>query len=141
MSLDAAISRIFYKMADANADESINKSDKSHEVGDKEQAEKPTNEEKSTSKEVTVKIDVLLKAAGDAPIMKKKKWAVSGNKTVAFVVEFIRKRIKCSPAESLFLYVNQCFVPYPDQLIQNLYECFGADGKLVLYYCKTQAWG
>lgn len=48
-------------------------------------------------------VDVLLKAAGDAPIMKKKKWAVSGNKTVAFVVEFIRKRIKCSPAESLVL--------------------------------------
>lgn len=42
-------------MADANADESINKSDKSHELGDKERAEKPTNKEKSTSKEATVK--------------------------------------------------------------------------------------
>ncbi|CAB3995526.1 ubiquitin ATG12 [Paramuricea clavata] len=114
------------------------------ELVDKEQAQKPTDEKTNTSttpKETKTKIDVLLKAAGDAPIMKKKKWAVDANKTVAYLVEFIRKYIKCAASDSLFLYVNQCFVPYPDQPIQNLYECFGADGKLVLYYCKTQAWG
>ncbi|XP_028413203.1 ubiquitin-like protein ATG12 [Dendronephthya gigantea] len=114
------------------------------ELADKAQAQKQTDEKSNTSsspKEAKFKIDVLLKAAGDAPIMKKKKWAVEANKTVAYLVEFIRKYIKCTPADSLFLYVNQCFAPYPDQLIQNLYECFGADGKLVLYYCKTQAWG
>jgi len=87
------------------------------------------------------KIDVLLKAAGDAPIMKKKKWAVDANKPVAYLSEFIRKYIKCEPSESLFLYVNQTFVPSPDQVISNLFECFGTDGKLVLHYCKSQAWG
>lgn len=87
------------------------------------------------------KIDVLLKAAGDAPIMKKKKWAVDANKPVAYLSEFIRKYIKCEPSESLFLYVNQTFVPAPDQVISNLFECFGTDGKLVLHYCKSQAWG
>jgi ubiquitin-like protein ATG12 len=46
-------------------------------------------------------VDVLLKAAGDAPIMKKKKWAVDANKTVAYLVEFIRKYIKCTPSDSL----------------------------------------
>ena len=114
------------------------------ELSETAQAGKPTDEKNNASikvKETKNKIDVLLKAAGDAPIMKKKKWAVDPNKTVAYLVEFIRKYIKCTPSDSLFLYVNQCFVPYPDQLIQNLYECFGADGKLVLYYCKTQAWG
>lgn len=40
-----------------------------------------------------------------------------------------------------FLYVNQTFAPSPDQAVRNLYECFGADGKLVLHYCKSQAWG
>uniref|UniRef100_A0A7M5X7K5 Ubiquitin-like protein ATG12 n=1 Tax=Clytia hemisphaerica TaxID=252671 RepID=A0A7M5X7K5_9CNID len=87
------------------------------------------------------KIDVLLKAAGDAPIMKKKKWAVDANKPVAYLTEFIRKYIKCEPSESLFIYVNQTFVPAPDQLISNLFDCFGTDGKLVLHYCKSQAWG
>lgn len=87
------------------------------------------------------KIDVLLKAAGDAPIMKKKKWAVDANKPVAYLSEFIRKYIRCEPSESLFIYVNQTFVPSPDQVLSNLFECFGTDGKLVLHYCKSQAWG
>ena len=87
------------------------------------------------------KIDVLLKAAGDAPIMKKKKWAVDGNKPVAYLTQFIKKYIKCEPHESLFLYVNQTFCPSQDQVLSNLFECFGSDGKLILHYCKTQAWG
>lgn len=40
-----------------------------------------------------------------------------------------------------FLYVNQTFAPAPDQIIKNLYDCYGSNGKLVLYYCKSQAWG
>ncbi|KXJ27139.1 ubiquitin-like protein ATG12 [Exaiptasia diaphana] len=87
------------------------------------------------------KVEVLLKAAGDAPIMKKKKWTVEGSKTIAYLIEFIRKYIRCEPEESLFLYVGQAFAPSPDQIVSNLYECFGADGKLVLHYCKSQAWG
>ena len=87
------------------------------------------------------KIDVLLKAAGDAPIMKKKKWAVEGTKPVAYLTQFIKKYIKCEPHESLFLYVNQTFCPSQDQLLSNLFECFGSDGKLILHYCKSQAWG
>ena len=51
-------------------------------------------------------VDVLLKAAGDAPIMKKKKWAVDKSKKVAWVVEFIKKYIKCESGESL---VSPCF--------------------------------
>ena len=33
--------------------------------------------------------------------MKKKKWAVDAHKTVAYLVEFIRKYIKCAPSDSL----------------------------------------
>ncbi|KAG7171002.1 ubiquitin-like protein ATG12 [Homarus americanus] len=87
------------------------------------------------------KIDVLLKATGDAPIMRKKKWAVEGEKPVGWVTEFIRKYLKLDASDTLFVYVNQSFAPAPDQIIRNLYESFGSDGKLVLHYCKTQAWG
>ena len=77
----------------------------------------PTSPDKA--KETKTKIDVLLKAAGDAPIMKKKKWAVEANKPMAYLTEFIRKYIKCEPSESLFIYVNQTFVPSPDQTLSN----------------------
>jgi len=102
---------------------------------------KTEQENKLIMVEKPTKIDVLLKAAGDAPIMKKKKWAVESNKQVAYLTQFIRKYIKCEPDESLFLYVNQTFVPSPDQVLSNLFDCFGTDGKLVLHYCKSQAWG
>ncbi|KAK3728615.1 hypothetical protein QZH41_011699 [Actinostola sp. cb2023] len=119
-------------------------------MADSEQKESVANE---NSKPVTkvegdvakngdkLKVEVLLKAAGDAPIMKKKKWTVEGTKTIAYLIEFIKKYIRCEPEDSLFLYVGQAFAPSPDQVVSNLCECFGADGKLVLHYCKSQAWG
>ncbi|XP_045193665.1 ubiquitin-like protein ATG12 [Mercenaria mercenaria] len=90
---------------------------------------------------VKSKVDVLLKPAGDAPIMKKKKWAVERNKKIVYISDFIKKFIKMSANESLFLYVNQSFSPSPDTEVGCVFDCFGSDGKLVLHYCRTQAWG
>uniref|UniRef100_A0A8V0Y262 Ubiquitin-like protein ATG12 n=1 Tax=Gallus gallus TaxID=9031 RepID=A0A8V0Y262_CHICK len=105
------------------------------------------------------KIDVLLKAVGDTPIMKTKKWAVERTRTIQGLCDFIKKFLKLMASEQLFIYVNQSFAPSPDQEVGTLYEisrditsynlwksspshaCFGSDGKLVLHYCKSQAWG
>ncbi|CAL1528823.1 unnamed protein product [Lymnaea stagnalis] len=87
------------------------------------------------------KVDILLKPAGDAPIMKKKKWTVDRTKKICWVSDFIKKYIKNEPSESLFLYVNQSYAPSPDTDIGSIFDCFGSDGKLVLHYCRTQAWG
>uniref|UniRef100_A0ABM5FT14 Ubiquitin-like protein ATG12 n=1 Tax=Pogona vitticeps TaxID=103695 RepID=A0ABM5FT14_9SAUR len=66
------------------------------------------------------KIDVLLKAVGDTPIMKTKKWTVERTRTIQGLIDFIKKFLKLLASEQL---------------------CFGSDGKLVLHYCKSQAWG
>ncbi|XP_003223050.1 ubiquitin-like protein ATG12 [Anolis carolinensis] len=87
------------------------------------------------------KIDVLLKAVGDTPIMKTKKWTVERTRTIQGLIDFIKKFLKLLASEQLFIYVNQSFAPSPDQEVGTLYECFGSDGKLVLHYCKSQAWG
>ncbi|KAI7806335.1 ubiquitin-like protein ATG12 [Triplophysa rosa] len=87
------------------------------------------------------KIDILLKAVGDTPIMKTKKWAVERGRTVQSLAQFISRFLKLEPSEQLFIYVNQSFAPSPDQEVGVLFECFGSDGKLVLHYCKSQAWG
>lgn len=87
------------------------------------------------------KIDILLKATGNAPIMKQKKWSVSQDFLIGRISEFVRRYLKLEPGEKLFLYVNQTFAPAPDQVLKNLYNCYGADGKLILHYCKSQAWG
>ncbi|XP_014057260.1 ubiquitin-like protein ATG12 isoform X2 [Salmo salar] len=86
-------------------------------------------------------IDVLLKAVGDTPIMKTKKWSVEKGRTVQSLSQFISRFLKMEANEQLFIYVNQSFSPSPDQEVGVLFECFGSDGKLVLHYCKSQAWG
>ncbi|KAH8415549.1 hypothetical protein KR222_004560, partial [Zaprionus bogoriensis] len=105
---------------------------------------------------------ILLNATGNVPIIKKRTWTVDPNKTVSWIQKFIHKYLKLDASEQIvgnssssrsisncsscfphlqFLYVNQTFAPAPDQIIKNLYDCHGTNGKLVLYYCKTQAWG
>ena len=46
-------------------------------------------------------VDILLKATGDAPIIKQKKWTVDRTKKVAYVAEFMKKLLKFKPEESL----------------------------------------
>ncbi|XP_035734788.1 autophagy protein 12-like [Vespa mandarinia] len=87
------------------------------------------------------KIDILLKATGNAPIMKQKKWSVNQDNQIGKISDFIRKYLKLESSERLFLYVNQTFAPAPDQTVKNLYDCYGADGKLIIHYCKSPAWG
>lgn len=87
------------------------------------------------------KIDVLLKPAGNAPILKKKKWTVDRHKQIGWICDFIRKLIRTETEDSVFVYVNQSFSPSPDTEMGTLFDCFGSDGKLVIYYCRTQAWG
>ncbi|KAK7507657.1 hypothetical protein BaRGS_00001592 [Batillaria attramentaria] len=87
------------------------------------------------------KVDVLLKPAGNAPILKKKRWTVDRHKKIGWISDFIRKFIRTETEDSVFVYVNQSFAPSPDTDIGTLFDCFGSDGKLVIYYCRTQAWG
>ncbi|XP_068180292.1 ubiquitin-like protein ATG12 [Antennarius striatus] len=101
---------------------------------------KPQSEDSATNEEKK-KIDVLLKAVGDTPIMKTKKWAVDRGRTVQSLSQFISKFLKLDASDQLFIYVNQSFAPSPDQDVGVLFDCFGSDGKLVLHYCKSQAWG
>uniref|UniRef100_A0A8C0I1A6 Ubiquitin-like protein ATG12 n=1 Tax=Balaenoptera musculus TaxID=9771 RepID=A0A8C0I1A6_BALMU len=57
------------------------------------------------------KIDILLKAVGDTPIMKTKKWAVERTRTIQGLIDFIKKFLKLVASEQLFIYVNQSFAP------------------------------
>ncbi|KAK4886326.1 hypothetical protein RN001_002597 [Aquatica leii] len=87
------------------------------------------------------KVDILLKPTGNAPIMKRRRWAVDADKQLGWIIEFVKKYLKLESHERVFLYVNQTFAPSPDQVIKNLYDCYNTDGRLILHYCKTQAWG
>lgn len=46
-------------------------------------------------------VDVLLKAVGDTPIMKNKKWAVERTRTIQGLIDFIKKFLKLVASEQL----------------------------------------
>lgn len=87
------------------------------------------------------KINLLLKAVGDAPIMKQKNWAIEGTHTIAWLTSFIKKYLNIDNSTSLFLFVNQSFSPSPDHTIYSLHQCFTTSEKLVIHYSTTNAWG
>ncbi|KAG1653376.1 Kinesin-like protein KIF19 [Nymphon striatum] len=84
------------------------------------------------------KIDILLKATGDAPIMKKKKWAVEPSKTICSIILFVKKYLKLDESESLFIYVNQAFAPSPDEEVRNLFEDKSKEDSKKKDVSKTQ---
>ncbi|MCI4374647.1 hypothetical protein PGIGA_G00008500 [Pangasianodon gigas] len=81
------------------------------------------------------KIDVLLKAVGDTPIMKTKKWAVERGRTVQSLAQFISRFLKLEPSEQLFIYVNQSFAPSPDQEVGVLFDVSVIDNLVMANAC------
>jgi ubiquitin-like protein ATG12 len=81
---------------------------------------------------------VFFKAIGDAPILKQSKFKIGGVEKFAKVIEFLRKQVH---RETLFVYINSGFSPNPDENIWDLFENFGIDGKLVVNYVCSMAWG
>jgi len=126
-------------------EEAENKGDIEKEEDGKEEEEEAKELEKLEAEaekpKVYSKIEIRLQATGDAPIMKQRNYKVEPAKKISEIIAFVRKYLKLDEKENLFLYVNQAFAPSPDQTILNLHECFGSEGKLVLYYSRNQAWG
>lgn len=89
------------------------------------------------------KIEIFLKNTGNAPVIKnnKTKWLVKSSTKVAEVAKLLIKLLNLDASQSVFIYVNQSFAPALDQTVQNLFDCYECDKKLVLYYATLQAWG
>jgi len=87
------------------------------------------------------RITLVLKSAGNAPQLKQTKFHVARDKTVAWVLTFLRKATKLDASESLFLYVNQSFSPSLDFELGPLYDCYKASDSLLINYATTPAWG
>lgn len=92
------------------------------------------------------KVTILLRAVGDAPILKQKKFNVDVNRTVAWFSQVIRKMINLPDDQSLHIYISQTFAPSPDHSFGSLRDCYavktdGKDDHLIMHYSTTSAWG
>ena len=95
----------------------------------------------STQPGVVEKVEILFQSVGSAPILKQKKFKVDSTKTIDFLSSTLKRLLKLGENDSLFLYVNQAFAPSLDSVLQQLHDCYSIDGKLMIHYCTTQAWG
>jgi len=139
---DSASAGVDEETSDSTADQSSQQQPQPPQQSPKVESESSERQESSDAAKIKIeKIEVRLQPTGDAPIMKKRKWAVKPQQTVGQINKFVRGYLKLDEKENLFMYVNQAFAPSPDQTVQNLYDCFGSDGNLVLHYSKNQAWG
>mmetsp|Transcript_16529 Transcript_16529/g.16467 ORF Transcript_16529/g.16467 Transcript_16529/m.16467 type:complete len:109 (-) Transcript_16529:19-345(-) len=84
------------------------------------------------------KITVHVKPVGNAPILKKSKFKVSGLEQFNTIITFLRNQIK---AKDIFLYINSSFSPPPDAIIGDLFSCFKVGGELIVNYAIVEAWG
>lgn len=109
---------------------------------EQKQQQPPPQQAKAPSSDET-KIEIFLKNTGNAPVIKnnKTKWLVKASTKVAEVAKLLIKLLNLDSSQSIFIYVNQSFAPALDQTVQNLFDCYECDKKLVLYYATTQAWG
>ncbi|KAH0927291.1 hypothetical protein HID58_019547 [Brassica napus] len=92
----------------------------------------------NSTKSLTSSIVVHLRATGGAPILKQNKFKISGTDKFAKVIDFLGRQLH---SDSLFVYVNSAFSPNPDESVIDLYNNFGIDGKLVVNYACSMAWG
>lgn len=87
------------------------------------------------------KIKLHFKAVGNAPIMRKMKFHISGDEPFRSVHRFLRDRLQLSSDRQLFLYCDSAFTPSPVEPLDHLFRCFGAGGELVVNYATTGAYG
>jgi len=123
-----------------NEDQHNNNTTTSQLTPPKEASKQTTTADNSTSKSKQQKIKVHLVAVGSAPILKKSKFLMNRNDKFAVANTFLRKILKLQ-STSVFLYINAAFVPAPDELLGNLYDCFNVRGELVIHYSLQEAWG
>eukprot|EP00249_Psilotum_nudum_P006854 c20111_g1_i1 orf=486-785(+) len=87
---------------------------------------------------VAQKVIVLFRATGDAPILKQSKFKIGAAEKFAKVIDFLCRQLH---RETVFVYINSAFSPSPDETVLDLFENFGIDGKLVVNYACSMAWG
>jgi len=95
----------------------------------------------SPSKESLDKVVILFKATGGVAGLKNSKFKLAATATFQNVSDFLRKQLKISPEEPLFLFVNSAFQPSPDETVGELFQCFQENNRLVVNYSNTQAYG
>lgn len=76
----------------------------------------------TTGKFPQEKVVVRFKPVGSAPAIRRDICRVTATQKFEAVVAFLRKSLKASNTDSVFLYINHSFAPALDEVIGNLHQ-------------------
>src|ERR1700722_12938470 len=91
--------------------------------------------DKSNSHSSLSPVIVHFKAVGSAPLLKQSKFRVSKDQSFSALADFLRKQLKYTPREPLFLYINSLFAPSMDETLSNLFDVQSSLFILDLVFC------
>ena len=66
---------------------------------------------------------------------------INGSKKFSEVLTLLQKKISYFKDKSILFYVSNTFAVYPNSILRDVYNNFGAGGFLVVNYAVNEAWG
>ncbi len=101
------------------------------------------NQSENLSKEDEIKCIIVLKPAGNAPIISKNKMKISGSFKVSGLYSYIRSILgkTISENDTLFLYCQSNFSPSLNTYLIDLHKNYAIKDELTIYYALTEVWG
>eukprot|EP01038_Epipyxis_sp_PR26KG_P015573 gene15573-21028_t len=84
------------------------------------------------------KVLLNIRSVGEAPALKKNKFKLNGTKPIIEVESYLKKLL--GPDKSIYIYCGSGFSPTPDQLLQDLFDCFQIGGELTITYGIQESW-
>lgn len=66
-----------------------------------------------------------LQPVGAAPALPQKVFNITSTQRFDFVVNFLRRKLRLDPKDSIFCYVNNVFSPSLDEIVGNLWRVCG----------------
>ncbi len=90
------------------------------------------------------KFPIIVEKADNSNVAEidKHKWLVKGELTIGQFLLTIRRRIKINESESIFIYVNNSYLPGNNETISQVYEKYkDTDNFLYMTYSKEVAYG
>lgn len=90
------------------------------------------------------KVPIILESSNnsDAPGIDKHRWLLNGDLTIGQFLLSIRHRIKLDASESLFLFIDNRFIPATGDTLFQVYEKYKSEDKfLYCTYSKEKTYG
>ena len=84
------------------------------------------------------KVEVYVKAIGNAPTLRQPRFTIDGSKRFGELVSFLQRTLEL---ETLHVYCCDAFEPTHDEYVAYLQKCFGTGNRLSISYSREPAFG